>query len=418
MKVMVLGAGVVGVASAWYLHQQGFEVEVIDRQPGPALEASFANAGGVCPGFAGPWASPGMLLKAFRWLFVPQAPLKWRPALSPAQWRWLWRFARNCRLDAYRANKGRMQRIAHYSQQCLHQLQNELGLDYARSSLGVLQLFGNEQELAMAHHASQVLTQFDVNHRLVDRQEVTRIEPALLQASVPLTGGLYLPDDEAGDCALFTRQLAEVLQQRGVRFHFNTPIERLRTNDDRRRVTGVETGAGTLAADAVVVALGCASVPLLHQVGIRLPIYPVKGYSVTLPIVDDTAAPRVCVMYEHHKVMIARLGNQLRAAGIAEISDFSTHPDAKKSAFVASVAQRLFPGAGDYQAAQRWCGLRPMTPDGPGYVGATPVAGLFLACGQGSNGWTQAAGVGRIVADVVAGRTPDIDLDGLTLAHR
>ncbi len=416
MKVVVLGAGVVGVTSAWYLYKQGFEVEVVDRRAAAGLEGSFANAGAVCPGFSGPWAAPGMMAKACRWLFEAQAPLKWHPQFSLAQWRWLWQFAANCSLERYQVNKVRMQRIAHYSQRCLRALQTETGLDYQQSAQGVLQLFGNEQEFAAASRASQVLTRFAVAHRLVDAREARRIEPALADACLPITGGLYLPDDEAGDCALFTQRLADWLSLHGVTFRFNTQVNALRL-DDRHRVNGVLTHGAALDADAVVVALGCFSAPLLASVGIRLPIYPVKGYSATLSIHNSAAAPQVCVMYEHHKVMVTRLGDRLRAAGIAEISDHDTRPDDQKCAFVASIARGLFPDAGDYRTFQPWCGLRPMTPDGPGYVGATPLAGLFLACGQGTSGWTQAAGIGRIVADVIAGNTPDIDLTGLTMAR-
>ncbi|MCG8710281.1 D-amino acid dehydrogenase [Brenneria sp. 4F2] len=419
MKVMVLGAGVIGVTTAWYLHRQGFEVELIDRQPGPGLEATFANAGGVCPGFSGPWAAPGMMSKALRWLLEPQAPLKWRPRLDADQWRWLWRFARECRLDRYQANKTRMQRIAHYSQRCLKELREETGIHYNQQALGVLQLFSTPQELAMADQASRVLTSFGVEHRIVDADGVRAIEPALAQATLTLTGGLHLPGDETGDCALFTRELAQRLQQQGVRFHFDTTIASLIQEGGQQRIVGVETDRGPITADAVVVALGCNAARLLRPLSIRLPIYPVKGYSVTLDIDNTDAAPHSSVMLESRKVMITRLGDRLRVAGIAEVADYSTRLNGKSCAFVADTARALFPNAGDYQHLEPWCGLRPMTPDGPGYVGATPFAGLFLACGQGSSGWTQAAGVGRLVADAVAGRPADIDLDGFTLQrHR
>ncbi|MEE3662056.1 D-amino acid dehydrogenase [Brenneria sp. g21c3] len=415
MKVIVLGAGVIGVTTAWYLHRQGFEVEVIDRQPGAGLEASFANAGGVCPGFSGPWAAPGMMMKALRWLFDAQAPLKWRPRLDAAQWRWLWLFARECRLERYRTNKARMQRIAQYSQRCLQELKEETGIRYEQQALGVLQLFSTQQELDMAGQASRVLTGFGVDHRIVDAAGARAIEPALAQANVALTGGLHLPRDETGDCALFTHELAQRLRRQGVSFHFNTAIAALMRDGRRQRVVGVETDRGPLTADAVVVALGNNAAQLVRPLGIRLPIYPVKGYSVTLDINNPDAAPRSSVMFESRKVMITRLGDRLRVAGIAEVADFSTRPNDKSCAFVADTARALFPHAGDYHNIEQWCGLRPMTPDGPGYIGDTPFSGLFLACGQGSNGWTQAAGVGRLVADAIAGNAPAIDLEGLTL---
>jgi len=415
LKVLVLGAGVVGTTCAHYLSQDGHEVTVIDRQPGAGLETSFANAGGVCPGFAGPWAAPGMPLKVLRWLFARHAPLLLRPRLDPAQWRWLARFMANCTAERFARNKARMQRIAHYSKQCLVELRAGTGIAYDEGTAGVLQIFRTEEELEGGRRAAAVLERFGVTHRLASAQEARALEPAIA-ADVPLAGGLQLPTDETGDCHLFTTRLAGRLRANGVAFLFDTRIEAILRDGDR--VGGLSTSRGLLTADRYVVALGSEAPFLLRPLDIDLPIYPVKGYAITLDDVHAGGAPRSSVMDEHSKVMVTRLGNRLRAAGVAEVGGFDRAADPRKAAGVLDAARTLFPHAGDYQRVSYWAGLRPMTPDGPPYLGPTPFANLFLDLGQGSNGWTQACGCGRIVADLVAGRAPALDLDGLTLASR
>ncbi len=416
MKVLVLGAGVVGVTCAHYLSKDGHEVTVVDRQPGAGLETSFGNAGGVCPGFAGPWAAPGMPLKVVRWLFSAHAPLMLRPKLDPAQWRWLAQFVGNCTAERFARNKARMQRIAQYSKRCLTQLRDETGIAYDNGAGGVLQVFRTDEEVEGGLRAAKVLEQFDVAHRLVDANEVRTIEPALRDSRVAIAGGLHLPDDETGDCHLFTQTLAARLSGAGVRFLYNTTVAAL--THESGQIAGVVTDRGTLTADCYVVALANDAPALVAPLGIDLPIYPVKGYAITLDGVAADAAPRSSVMDEHSKVMVTRLGSRLRAAGVAEIAGYDRQADPEKSAGVLETARDLFPNAGDYSRVSYWAGLRPMTPDGPPYLGTSPFANLYLNVGQGSNGWTQACGGGRVVADIVAGRTPAIDLDGLTLASR
>ncbi|WP_315836242.1 D-amino acid dehydrogenase [Bradyrhizobium prioriisuperbiae] len=416
MKVLVLGAGVIGTACAYYLSRDGHEVTVVDRQSGPALETSFGNAGGVCPGFAGPWAAPGMPLKVVRWLFAQHAPLMLRPRLDLRQWQWLAAFVANCTAERFAANKARMQRIAHYSKACLVQLRADTGIAYDHGTGGVLQVFQTEDELAAAVRATKVLQSFNVTHRLLDAAEARTIEPALAQSSVTLSGGLHLPDDETGDCHLFTTRLAELLRERGVTFQTNTTIRAILREGDG--ITGIATDRGVLQADRYVVALASEAPMLLRPLGIDVPVYPVKGYSITIDVADSDRAPRSSVMDEHSKVMVTRLGNRVRAAGVAEISGYDRTADRNKAASVLHAARTLFPDAGDYAQAACWAGLRPMTPDGPPYLGTTPFRNLLLNIGQGSNGWTQACGSGRIVADIVDGRAPDIDLGGLTLAQR
>ncbi len=416
MKVLVLGAGVVGTTCAHYLFHDAHEVMVVDRQPGAALETSYANAGGICPGFAGPWAAPGMPLKVLRWLFAPHAPLMLRPRLDPAQWRWLARFVGNCTAERFAHNKALMQRIAHYSKACLVSLRAETGIVYDQGTGGVLQVFRTSEELDGGCRAAKVLAEFGVAHRLVDAAEVVSIEPALVQSAVSFTGGLHLPTDETGDCHLFTTRLAERLQAAGVTFRFGTDVERLL--HDGREVTGVATSRGVLTADHYVVALANDAPALLKPLGIDLPIYPVKGYAITLDKVRTAHAPRSSVMDEHSKVMVTRLGDRLRAAGVAEIAGHDRSVSTHKAAGVLAAARALFPSAGDYTNITYWAGLRPMTPDGPPCLGRTPFHNLLLNVGQGSNGWTQACGCGRIVADLVSGRSPDINLDGMTLGGR
>jgi D-amino-acid dehydrogenase len=416
VKVLVLGAGVVGITCAYYLSRDGHEVTVVDRQPGAGLETSFGNAGGICPGFAGPWAAPGMPLKVLRWLFLPHAPLMLRPRLDPAQWHWLARFVGNCTAERFARNKARMQRIAHYSKACLVNLREETGIAYDHGTGGVLQIFRTEEELEGGRLAAKVLERFGVEHRLVDGNEVLGIEPALRAGNTPLSGGLHLPADETGDCHLFTARLAQRLEAAGVTFRFGTNVQAIAS--ERGSVSGIVTDRGLLTADCYVVALATDAAALLKPLSIDLPIYPVKGYAVTLDIAQAESSPRSSVMDEHSKVMITRLGTRLRAAGVAEIAGYDRTAGPAKAAGVLDATRELFPLAGDYSKVAYWAGLRPMTPDGPPYLGATPYDNLFLNLGQGSNGWTQACGGGRVVADLIGGRTPEIDLDGLTLATR
>ena len=410
MKILVLGAGVVGTTCAYYLAEAGHEVVVVDRQSGPARETSFANAGGVCPSFAGPWAAPGMPLKVVRWLFASHAPLMLRPRLDPSQWRWLAAFVRNCTAERFARNKARMQRIAHYSKACLVALRDTTGIAYDHGTGGVLQIFRTAEEIEGGARSAKVLASFEIPHRLVDADEARRIEPALSTARVPIAGGLHLPADETGDCHMFTSALVELLRQRGVTFRFDTTVERLVVEGGR--LDSVETSRGPIRADVTVVALGAEAVFLLRPVGIDLPIYPVKGYAVTLQVDSDAKAPRSSVMDEHSKVMITRLGNRIRAAGVAEVAGYDRTATPRQCAAVENVVRDLFPSAASDGGTDIWAGLRPMTPDGPPYLGRTPIAGLILNLGQGSNGWTQASGCGQIVADLVSGRQPAIDLEG------
>ncbi|RAI42310.1 D-amino acid dehydrogenase [Rhodoplanes roseus] len=417
MNILVLGAGVVGTACAHYLHRAGHRVTVLERRAAPGLETSFGNAGGVCPGFAGPWAAPGMPMKGLRWMLDRYAPLAMRPTLDPHQYAWLAAFVKNCTPERYARNKARMQRIAHYSKACLVALRQETGIAYDHGEGGVLQLFRTEDEAAGGRRSSAVLQKFGVTHELLDADGVLAAEPALARSTIRFAGGLNLPGDETGDCAMFTAALAARLAGEGVTFAYETTVQRLRV--ERGRLRAVETDMGIYEADAVVVALGVEAPFLLRRVGLRLPIYPVKGYSITVDLGPDQDGPRSAVMDEHSKVMITRLGNRLRAAGMAEVAgyDLAVRPDGIEA--VRRTVRAIYPGAAVDSAATAapWAGLRPMTPDGPPYLGPTHVEGLYLNIGHGSNGWTQACGTGRIVADIVSGRSPEIDLEGYGLVR-
>jgi D-amino-acid dehydrogenase len=408
MRVLVIGAGVVGITSAWYLTKEGHEVTVVDRRSGPALETSFGNAGGVCPGFAGPWAAPGMPLKAIKWLFQEAAPLKWRPRADLRQWRWLAAFVHNCTSERFARNKARMQRMAHYSKACLGALREETGIAYDHAANGVLQIFATQEELDGGERAARVLAQMGVEHRLVSSQELFAIEPALAGTRESLAGGLHLPGDETGDCHLFCRALSAVLRDQGCTLRFDTEVTHLERSGER--IIGALTRAGRIEADAFVVATGPWTPRLLGPLGIDMPIYPVKGYSLTCEIAEEAAAPRSSVMDEHSKVMITRLGRRIRAAGIAELAGFDTTIAHAARKALRERVEALFPGGGRYGQATYWCGFRPMTPDGPARIGPAACTNLFLNVGHGSNGWTQACGTSRVLADLMAGRRPEIEL--------
>ena len=413
MKILILGSGVIGVSSAYYLACAGHEVTVVDRQLEPALETSFANAGEVSPGYASPWAGPGVPVKAIRWLLMKHGPLVIRPKLDPAMWVWMLKMLRNCTSQRYAVNKSRMIPIAEYSRDCLRALRSEIGIRYDDRAKGTLQLFRRQAQLDSIGGDVDVLKRYGVPYEVLDAQGCIAAEPALAAVREKFVGGLRLLQDETGDCHMFTQALAVEAEKLGVRFMFNVGINGLIA--DGSRITGVVTSAGTLQADAYVVALGSWSPRLVAPLGISLPVYPVKGYSITVPITAADGAPESTVMDESYKVAITRLGNRIRVGGTAEVSGYSDKLHAARRATLDHSLNDLFPRGGDLSNASFWCGLRPMTPDGPPVIGATRYRNLHLNTGHGTLGWTMACGSGRVLADLLSGRKPEIDVSELAI---
>lgn len=420
MRAIVLGSGVIGVTSAYYLARAGVDVTVIERAGGPALETSFANAGQVSPGYSTPWAAPGIPIKAMKWLFQRHAPLSLRPDGSLFQLRWMMAMLSNCTDSRYRTNKERMVRIAEYSRDCLRELRDETGISYEARTRGVLQVFRKPDQLAAAQRDVEVLREFGVAHELLGRDALADAEPALAKVGEKLVGGLRTLTDETGDCYLFTTRLADQARALGVRFQFNTRIESMVREGDRIMGVRVATPEGmheTLRADRYVLALGSYSRALVGPLALDLPVYPVKGYSLTLPIVDVDAAPVSTVMDETYKVAMTRFDSRIRVGGMAELGGLDLRLNPRRRETLELVVGDLFPGAGDVAQAEFWTGLRPMTPDSTPIVGATRYPELFINTGHGTLGWTMACGSGRLLADLVTERQPAIRHDDLALAR-
>ncbi|MFW8588192.1 D-amino acid dehydrogenase [Rhizobium beringeri] len=414
MKVIVLGAGIVGVTSAYQLAKAGHDVTVVDRQSGPALETSFANAGEVSFGYCSPWAAPGIPMKAMKWLFMKHAPLILRPKLDMAMLSWMARMLSNCTSERYAINKSRMLRLADYSRIALAELRAETGIAYDERMQGTLQLFRTQQQLEASAKDVKALAADGIPYEVLDRDGCVRFEPALRHVRDKIVGGLLTPKDETGDCFKFTNALAAKAEALGVRFAYGTTIKAL--DVEAGQVRGVITDRERMSAEALVVALGSYSPLLLKPLGIRLPVYPVKGYSLTIPITDASRAPESTVMDETYKIAITRLGDRIRVGGMAEISGYTNDLGlARRSTLEHSVTD-LFPG-GDISKASFWSGLRPMTPDGTPVIGRTKVVGLFLNTGHGTLGWTMSTGSARLIGDLVGGRQPEIDARDLAISR-
>ena len=415
MRIAILGSGVIGTTSAWYLAQAGHEVTVIDRQAAAGMETSFANAGQVSPGMSAPWAGPDTPRKAVTWLLMRHSPLVVWPLLDPAFLRWVTAFLGNCTGPAYARNKGRMVRLAEYSRDKLRDLRDTTGLRYDDRQRGLLQLFRTQSQADHVGDDTSVLDTLGVPYQVVDRAGAVAHEPGLAGVADKFVGGLILPGDETGDAHLFTQRLADMAREAGVVFRTNTTIRRLIV--DGGAVTGIDTDQGIVTADRYVVCLGSYSPKLLRDAGIALNVYPVKGYSMTLPVTDEDAAPVSTVMDETFKVAITRLGDRIRVGGTAELAGYSTRlREARRETLVHSVTD-LFPRGGDLSRATFWTGLRPMTPDGPPVIGPTKLGNLWLNTGHGTLGWTMACGSGALLADLISDRRPNIQHDDLGLSR-
>ncbi|AUH00836.1 D-amino acid dehydrogenase small subunit [Prodigiosinella confusarubida] len=414
MKVVILGSGVVGVSSAWYLTQAGHEVTVIDRQPEPAQETSAGNAGQISPGYSAPWAAPGIPIKAIKWLFQRHAPLAIRPDFSTEQLRWMWQMLLNCDTSHYKINKARMVRLAEYSRDCLQVLREKTAIHYEGRQGGTLQLFRTQQQYENAYRDIAVLQDAGVPYQLLETSELITVEPALAGVSHRLTGGLRLPHDETGDCQLFTKQLAQMAAAAGVTFRFGHTVQYLEVAG--QRVAGVQCDGEKITADAYVVACGSYSANLLQQ-WFKIPVYPLKGYSLTIPLTDEASAPVSTVLDETYKVAITRFDQRIRVGGMAEISGFDLSLNPKRRETLEMVVRDLYPHCGSIEQATFWTGLRPMTPDGTPLVGRSPLQNLYLNTGHGTLGWTMACGSGQLLADIISEKTPDIESDDLSFSR-
>nr|WP_325264469.1 D-amino acid dehydrogenase [uncultured Rhizobium sp.] len=414
MKVIVLGAGVIGTTTAYQLAKAGHEVVVVDRQTGPALETSFANAGEVSFGYCSPWAAPGIPRKALKWIFMEHAPLILRPKLDRAMLSWMFKMLSNCTSERYAINKSRMLRLSDYSRICLADIRDKTGIDYDARMQGTLQLFRTQQQLDASAKDVKALAADGIPYEVLDPEGCIRVEPALAHVREKIVGGLLTPKDETGDCFKFTNLLAAKAEALGVRFAYGTTIKRL--DVEGGKVRGVVTDRETLRSDAVVVALGSYSPLIVKEHGIDLPVYPVKGYSLTIPIKDASRAPESTIMDETYKIAITRLGDRIRVGGMAEISGYTNDLGAPRRRTLEHSVTDLFPG-GDITKASFWSGLRPMTPDGTPVIGATKISGLYLNTGHGTLGWTMSCGSARVISDLVSGKTPDIDATDLAYAR-
>jgi len=415
MRVLILGSGVIGTVSAYYLARAGFEVVVVDRQPAVAMETSFANAGQVSPGYASPWAAPGIPLKAMKWLLQRHAPLAIKLTGNIDQYLWMAQMLRNCTANRYAVNKERMVRLSEYSRDCLDELRAETGISYEGRQLGTTQLFRTQAQVDAAAKDMAVLQASGVPFELLDREGIARVEPALADVKHKLAGALHLPNDQTGDCFLFTSRLAEMARELGVEFRFGQNIERLES--DGERIAGVWIDGQLERADQYVLALGSYSPELLKPLGIKAPVYPLKGYSLTVPIVDAAMAPSSTILDETYKVAITRFDNRIRVGGMAEVAghDLSLNPRRRET--LEMVVSDLYPQGGDPVGAEFWTGLRPATPDGTPIIGATRYRNLFLNTGHGTLGWTMACGSGSLLADLIAKKRPQISALGLDISR-
>jgi len=398
MKIAVLGAGVIGVTAAWYLRQAGHDVQVLERRAAAGMETSFANGGQISATHAEPWAGPGVPWKALKWLLREDAPLLFRLRADPAQWRWGLQFLRECTPARFRANAGQLMRLGLYSQAALHALRQETGIQYDQVERGIL-VFYTE-----AH---------DFPHGRKTPGECVALEPALAPVRHRLTGGEYVAGDESGDAHKFTEELAKLCVQRGVQFDFEVDIKGFSAGNGK--ITGVniqrKNGAPeSIRADAYVLALGSCSPLLARPLGIALPIYPLKGYSVTMPVKNPAAAWTLSLTDDAHKLVFTRLGDRLRIAGTAELNGYNTEINQVRCQAIVRRTMELFPDAGDSSNATFWAGLRPATPSNIPCIGRTKYPNLYLDTGHGTLGWTHACGSGRILADIVSGREPEVEI--------
>jgi D-amino-acid dehydrogenase len=412
MKVLILGAGVTGVAAAWYLHRAGHEVSVLERQSGAGLETSFANGGQISVSHAEPWANPQAPARILKWLGREDAPLLFRLRADIHQWFWGMAFLRECTPARTRHNIAQIVSLGMYSRGCLQALRAETGIAYDQLARGILHFYTSAREFDNAQEPARVMREFGCDLAMKTADQCVAIEPALAPVKHLLAGGSMTASDESGDAYKFTRELAALCERGGVRFRYKTGI--LGLMREGGKITGVaiehpDESRESVSADAYLVCMGSYSTGLLGPLGMHLSIYPAKGYSVTLPLVDAARAPTVSLTDDEHKLVFSRLGERLRVAGTAELNGYDTTLNAVRCQAIRKRAMELFPGAGDAARAEFWTGLRPATPSNLPYIGRTRYPNLFLNSGHGTLGWTHACGSGKAIADIIIGRKPEVD---------
>jgi D-amino-acid dehydrogenase len=413
MRVLVMGGGIVGVTTAYQLVQDGHEVVLLERREGPALETSWGNAGMIAPGHSFAWSSPQAPMILLKSLFAKDQALRFRPSADPRLWSWSLLFLRQCTEERARLNTLRKHRLCMYSQKILHETLPGNALEYDSISRGILYFHRTQEALERAVQHMQILADDGQELWILDRAQVVELEPSLASAQEKIAGGIYCPTDETGDCHKFTSALAAACESRGAEFRYDTAILGLETDGDR--VTGVRTSQGNVQADIYVMCLGNESPILARAIGVKLPIYPIKGYSLTIPVGNHQHPPTIGSVDEASLVAISRFGERMRITATAEFAGYDTRHTARDFDFMLGVAKDLYPDGADYDRAQHWAGLRPMTPEGTPIIGRARYRNLYFNTGQGHMGWTMSHGSARITADLIAERTPAIPLDGMTV---
>jgi D-amino-acid dehydrogenase len=413
MRVLVMGGGIVGVTTAYQLLQDGHEVVLLERREGVALETSWGNAGMIAPGHSFAWSSPQAPMILLKSLFAKNQALRFRPSADPRLWTWSLLFLRQCTEERARTNTLRKHRLCLYSQRVLHDTVAAADLAYDRISRGILYFHRSQESLEKGVAHMQILADDGQEIRVLDRAQVVALEPSLAAAKERIAGGIYCPTDETGDCNKFAAALAAACERRGAEFRCGTAVLGFETDGDR--IAGVQTSQGDVRADIYVMCLGNESPVLARRLGIKPPIYPIKGYSLTIPVGNHGHPPTIGAVDENNLVAISRFGDRIRVTATAEFAGYDTRHTARDFDFMLGVAKELYPDGADYDRAQQWAGLRPMTPEGTPIIGPSRYRNLYFNTGQGHMGWTMSHGSARITADLIAGKTPAIPLDGMTV---
>lgn len=416
MRVLILGSGIIGTTSAYYLAKQGHDVTVIDRQNSVALETSHANAGQLSYSFSSPWAAPGLPLSLIKWMLSKYPPLIVNPNLNSETVKFLYQMLKNCNSKSYEINKSRMVRVSNFSKKCLLELEKDEDIFYEQRKQGSLLLFKSAKQIENIKKDLSLLEKLNIQYELLDLNGCIQAEPGLHHVKSEFTSGLRFANDCTGNCYLFTNQLYKKCLEMGVKFEFNTQIEDIQI--EKERISSIKTNRGEFDSDSYVVALGSYSSKILSKIGINIPVYPVKGYSITLPVLNNEDAPQSTIIDDTFKIGITRLGNNIRVAGTAHITGYNLELREKSLSLLKYGLNRLFPYATEECDDMKfWAGLRPNTPDGPPIIGSTPYSNLYLNTGHGTLGWTMSLGSGKLLADIISGIEPEISSEGIDMSR-